>query len=236
MSVPKQFSPLSFLSLLPFAWLLYSSLLLLFSFLTVCPGVFSIFFPLLSVCLFISSLIFLVSAASLPPSCRYAKRSVFEQGPSRQFMSFSYSPGAVFLSFASSHLKGASKCSSVCIQLRFAVRAISGRYLRNLLSRQSRNDYAPVIAMWIEGVGVGVGATIARGTPPETFLFCSSTASLRDHLCLFPAMGCEGWQCVLNLLSVVLHICRPFIHPRPEDAPCRGDRTHLTGLQFIFSL
>ena len=30
-------------------------------------------------------------------------------------------------------------------------------------------------------------------------------------------------NCLFNIFAATLHICRPFLHPQPEDAPCRGD-------------
>ena len=30
-----------------------------------------------------------------------------------------------------------------------------------------------------------------------------------------------------NIFVATLHMWRPFIHPHPEDAPCRGDRDPL---------
>ena len=29
---------------------------------------------------------------------------------------------------------------------------------------------------------------------------------------------------LFNIFATTLHIWRPFLHPQPEDAPCRGDR------------
>jgi hypothetical protein len=29
---------------------------------------------------------------------------------------------------------------------------------------------------------------------------------------------------LFNVFAATLHIRRPFLHPQPEDAPCRGDR------------
>ena len=34
-------------------------------------------------------------------------------------------------------------------------------------------------------------------------------------------------DCVFNIFAVTLHIWKPFLHPQPEDAPCRGDRDPL---------
>jgi hypothetical protein len=41
-------------------------------------------------------------------------------------------------------------------------------------------------------------------------------------------------DCVFYMSSAILHIWRPFLHPQPEDLPCRGDRDPLiivTGTQ-----
>jgi hypothetical protein len=34
-------------------------------------------------------------------------------------------------------------------------------------------------------------------------------------------------DCLFNVFAATLHIRRPFLHPKPEDAPCRGDRDRL---------
>ena len=34
-------------------------------------------------------------------------------------------------------------------------------------------------------------------------------------------------DCLFNIFAATLHICRPFFHPQPGDAPCRGDRDPL---------
>jgi hypothetical protein len=34
-------------------------------------------------------------------------------------------------------------------------------------------------------------------------------------------------DCLFNVFAATLHICRPFLHPQPKDAPCRGDRDPL---------
>jgi hypothetical protein len=33
------------------------------------------------------------------------------------------------------------------------------------------------------------------------------------------------------IFATTLHIWRPFLHPQPEDAPCRGDRDRLSLLE-----
>jgi hypothetical protein len=34
-------------------------------------------------------------------------------------------------------------------------------------------------------------------------------------------------DCLFNIFPATLHIWRPFLHPQPEDAPCRGDTDRL---------
>jgi hypothetical protein len=34
-------------------------------------------------------------------------------------------------------------------------------------------------------------------------------------------------DCLFNVFAATLHIQRPFLHPQPEDAPCRGDKDTL---------
>jgi hypothetical protein len=34
-------------------------------------------------------------------------------------------------------------------------------------------------------------------------------------------------DCLFNVFAATLHNWRPFLHPQPEDAPCRGDRDPL---------
>jgi hypothetical protein len=33
--------------------------------------------------------------------------------------------------------------------------------------------------------------------------------------------------CLFHIFAATLHNWRPFVHPQPEDAPCRGDRDPL---------
>jgi hypothetical protein len=47
------------------------------------------------------------------------------------------------------------------------------------------------------------------------------TLNLEDHL--VSAVR----ECLFNIFAATLHICRPFLQPQPEDAPCRGDRNPL---------
>jgi hypothetical protein len=34
-------------------------------------------------------------------------------------------------------------------------------------------------------------------------------------------------NCLFKIFAATLHNWRPFLHPQPEDAPCRGDRDPL---------
>jgi hypothetical protein len=64
----------------------------------------------------------------------------------------------------------------------------------------------------------------------EELIGSRSTAKLEDH----PLSDVR--DCLFNVFAAALHNWRPFLHPQPEDAPCRGDRdplntvieTHLT--------
>jgi hypothetical protein len=40
-------------------------------------------------------------------------------------------------------------------------------------------------------------------------------------------------DCLFNIFAATHHNWRPFLHPRPEDAPCRGDRDQLTHLEYV---
>jgi hypothetical protein len=53
------------------------------------------------------------------------------------------------------------------------------------------------------------------------------TPKLEDHP--FSAV-CD---CLFNVFTATLHIRRPFVHPQPEDAPCRGDRDPLITLDAV---
>jgi hypothetical protein len=54
-----------------------------------------------------------------------------------------------------------------------------------------------------------------------------------ELLALRPTPKLEGHpvpavrDCLFNVFAATLHIHRPFLHPQPEDAPCRGDRDPL---------
>jgi hypothetical protein len=47
------------------------------------------------------------------------------------------------------------------------------------------------------------------------------TSKLEDH----PLSAARN--CLFNVFGATLHNWRPFLHPQPEDAPCRGDRDPL---------
>jgi hypothetical protein len=62
----------------------------------------------------------------------------------------------------------------------------------------------------------------------EELLAPRPTPKLEDHP--LPAVR----DCLFNVFAATLHNRRPFLHPQPEDAPCRGDRDpHNTGLKTI---
>jgi hypothetical protein len=52
----------------------------------------------------------------------------------------------------------------------------------------------------------------------EELLAPRPTSKLEDH----PLSAVR--DCLLNVFAATLHIRGPFLHPQPEDAPCRGDR------------
>jgi hypothetical protein len=44
-------------------------------------------------------------------------------------------------------------------------------------------------------------------------------------------------ECVFNIFAAAIHIGAPFLHPQPEDAPCRGDRDPLiTGSENVLTI
>jgi hypothetical protein len=47
------------------------------------------------------------------------------------------------------------------------------------------------------------------------------TPKLEDH----PLSAVR--DCLFNVFAATLHIRRPFLHPQPEDSPCRDDRDRL---------
>jgi hypothetical protein len=51
----------------------------------------------------------------------------------------------------------------------------------------------------------------------EELLAPRPTLKLEDHL--FSTVR----NCLLNIFLPTLHICRPFLHPQPEDAPYWGE-------------
>jgi hypothetical protein len=55
----------------------------------------------------------------------------------------------------------------------------------------------------------------------EEFLVPRPTPKMEDY----PLSAvCD---CLFNVLAATFHNWRPFLHPQPEDAPCRGDRDPL---------
>jgi hypothetical protein len=52
----------------------------------------------------------------------------------------------------------------------------------------------------------------------EEFLAPRPTPKLEDH----PLSAVR--DCLFNVFAATLHIRRPFLHPQPEDATCRGNR------------
>jgi hypothetical protein len=66
----------------------------------------------------------------------------------------------------------------------------------------------------------------------EELLAPRQTPKLEDH----PLSAIRG--CLFNVFAAALHNWRPFVHPQPEHAPCRGDRDPLdTGFRkqiFLF--
>jgi hypothetical protein len=40
-------------------------------------------------------------------------------------------------------------------------------------------------------------------------------------------------DCLFNVFAAVLHNWRPFLHPQPEDSPCRGDRDPLNAALLV---
>jgi hypothetical protein len=59
----------------------------------------------------------------------------------------------------------------------------------------------------------------------EDLLAPRPTPKLEDH----PLSAVR--DCLFDVFAATLHNWRPFLHPQPEDAPCRGDRDPLnTGL------
>src|SRR5215470_11032516 len=55
----------------------------------------------------------------------------------------------------------------------------------------------------------------------EELLAPRPTHKLEDHP-LSPVR-----DCLFNVFAATLHNWRPFLHPQPEDAPCRGDKDPL---------
>jgi hypothetical protein len=55
----------------------------------------------------------------------------------------------------------------------------------------------------------------------EALLAPRPTPKLEDH----PLSAVR--DCLFNVFAATLHNWRPFLHPHPEDAPCRGERDPL---------
>jgi hypothetical protein len=55
----------------------------------------------------------------------------------------------------------------------------------------------------------------------EELLEPRPTPKLEDH----PLSAVR--ECLFNVFAATLHNWRPFLHPQPEEAPCRGDRDPL---------
>jgi hypothetical protein len=55
----------------------------------------------------------------------------------------------------------------------------------------------------------------------EELLAPRPTLKLEDH----PLSAVR--DCLFNIFAATLHNWRSFLHPQPEDAPCRGDRDPL---------
>ena len=43
-------------------------------------------------------------------------------------------------------------------------------------------------------------------------------------------------DCLFSILAATLHIAGPFLHPQPEDAPCRGDREQLISWKYLYGV
>ena len=148
---------------------------------------------------------------------------MFEQGCSHQFMKVSHSPAAAihqgsflhhffYLAVVSSHLKPSCQCSSVCIQLQFAARVISGPPGAEVIKSQIRNDASPVIAVWSGGRGAGDCSAPSAAMPPWKH-FWSAAA---------PRLVAIAWSESSRVLSSISR--DPLPRPQPHDALCRDDK------------
>jgi len=92
-------------------------------------------------------------------------------------MKISYSPAAAihqgsflrhffYLALVSFHLKPSCQCSSVCIQLQFVARVISGPPGAEVIKSQIRNDDTPVIAVWSGERGTVASPLLPWPPPP----------------------------------------------------------------------
>jgi hypothetical protein len=73
----------------------------------------------------------------------------------------------------------------------------------------------------VSSVGLGVMVRNNIIFYGEELLAPRPTPKLGDH----PLSAVR--DCLLNIFAATLHNWRPFLHPQPEDAPCRGDRDPL---------
>jgi hypothetical protein len=64
----------------------------------------------------------------------------------------------------------------------------------------------------------------------EGLLAPRPTPKLEDH----PLSAVR--DCLFNVFATTLHTWRPFLHPQPEDAPCRGDRDPLNMDQVSYAM
>jgi hypothetical protein len=64
----------------------------------------------------------------------------------------------------------------------------------------------------------------------EELLAPRPTPKIKDHP--FSAVR----DCLFNVSAATLHNWRPFLHPQPEDAPCRGDRDPLNMAHYVTPL
>ena len=80
-------------------------------------------------------------------------------------------------------------------------------------------------------------AAFTRATPSHSDLF-RNIASFRFENLLAPRPNTKledhnltyVQDCLFNIIAATLHVCRPFLHPQRQDAPCRSDKDrHTTG-------
>jgi hypothetical protein len=63
----------------------------------------------------------------------------------------------------------------------------------------------------------------------EELLAPRPTTKLEDH----PLSDVR--DCLFNVFAATLHIRRPFLHPQPEDAPCRCDKDPLNLVSYYIN-